>query len=198
MAVGIRTRAEWTTRYEELVRGMEAACEQYDQGSCLQARVLAGHIRDLVHHSGSATALLDDLGLRDRLTWVDTAGVVNPKTAASAACLTLMKIRTGSKRCGEYVPKLGLYPPAPIRTRSGGHIDRGSRIPFEHWWTNPVIKDADGAQFSRRQLVLALALPAQPDRETEAARAALADSASLGWAVRGASARSTRPGRATP
>ncbi len=71
-----------------------------------------------------------------------------------------------------------------IRTREGGHIDRGSRIPFDHWWTNPVVKDADGAEYSRKDLVLALASSDLTDPEVEAAYAALAGSESLGWVVR--------------
>jgi hypothetical protein len=169
------------TRFGETVTDLRSAGERFDQGSVLAARKMAVQIRRLVHHCAVTPALLDELGVAQALTWVDTAGVPNPKTAASAACLTLMKIRTGSQRCGEFVPKLGLYPPAPIRTRDGAHIDRGSRIPFEHWWTNPVVKDADGEQFSRKQLVLALTPDADP--EASAAYAALAGSPSLRAAV---------------
>lgn len=171
-------------RFDELVAALRSAGERFDQGRLIEARDLAGHIRRLVHQGATTRALIDELGVPQDFTWVDTAGVLNPKTAASAACLTLMKIRTGSQRCGEFVPKLSLYPPAPIRTREGGHIDRGSRIPFDHWWTNPVVKDADGAEYSRKDLVLALASSDLTDPEVEAAYAALAGSESLGWVVR--------------
>ncbi|MBX7450580.1 hypothetical protein GR927_21570 [Mycolicibacterium sp. 3033] len=178
---GIQTDA--LARVDELVAELKAAAQRFDQGHLLEARVIARHISRLVHGTASAPALIDELVAGRSFTWVDTAGVVNPKTAASAACLTLMKIRTGSQRCGEFVPKLGMYPPAPIRTRDGGHIDRGSRIPFEHWWTNPVVKDADGAEFSRKQLVLALAARPHTDDEAAEAIAALAGSPSLGRAL---------------
>lgn len=184
MVVRTQTQADAMARFDELVAALRSAGERFDQGRMLEARDLAGHIRRLVHQSATTRALIDELGVPRDFTWVDTAGVLNPKTAASAACLTLMKIRTGSKRCGEFVPKLSLYPPAPIRTRDGGHIDRGSRIPFDHWWTNPVVKDADGAEYSRKQLVLALASSELSDPEIEAAYAALVDSESLGWVVR--------------
>ncbi|MGE0220034.1 hypothetical protein [Mycolicibacterium sp.] len=165
--------------------GLTTAGERFDQGQLVEAKMLAAQIRRLVHRSGASRALLEEFGLTHRLTWVDTAGVLNPKIATSAACLTLMKIRTRTQAGGEYVPKLGLYPPAPIRTRSGGHIDRGSRIPFEHWWTNPVVKDADGFEYSRKQLVLAVAGAADDDGdpETGAALEAVAGSPSLGPAV---------------
>jgi hypothetical protein len=117
--------------------------------------------------------------------------VPNPKVACPTAGLTLMRIR--SRHHGEeaYVPKLSMYPPMPIRTRSGDRIDSGTRIPFEHWWTNPVIKDVDGLQYSREQLVLALC--DQNDPDARAARRALRKSASLGWVVAGTAGRESKP-----
>ena len=177
---------------DDFVDRMKVAGERFDQGWHVEARVLAAQIGTLVHDEGGSRALMPP-GLRNRLGWVDTAGVPNPKTSASAACLTLMKVRSGASSHGEYVPKLGLYPPAPIRTRSGEHIDRGSRIPFDEWWTNPVLKDADGAEFSRKQLVLALATHAGAARDPEmaAAHAALSQSTSLGWVLSGENGSTT-------
>ncbi|UXA19328.1 hypothetical protein [Mycobacterium sp. SMC-4] len=135
---------------DDVVGRLRSAGEQFDRGNLAAATALAGQIRETVR-------LIDELGLTGRLTWVDTAGVPNPKTQCATACLALTKV--GNKSVGhcEYVPKMSLYPPAPIRTRDGGHIDRGSRIPFEHWWTNPVLRDVDGTEYSRRQLVLNMA-----------------------------------------
>ena len=181
MTLTTRSHIELLAALDDHVQALRSAGERFDQGRCIEAQVLAVHVRRLVHQTDTCRALVHELGLHDRLTWVDTGGVPNPKTASSAACLTLMKVRTGLQRGGEYVPKLGLYPPAPIRTRDGAHIDRGSRIPFEHWWTNPVIKDADGAQYSRKDLVLALSDDDTGDTEAHAAFTALAASTSLGW-----------------
>jgi hypothetical protein len=150
MTLTTRSHTTLLAALDDYALALASAGERFDQGRYIEAQVLAVHVRKLVHEGDTSRALLTEIGLRDVLTWVDTGGVPNPKTASSAACLTLMKVRSGLQRGGEYVPKLALYPPAPIRTRSGEHIDRGSRIPFEHWWTNPVIKDADGAEFSRQ------------------------------------------------
>ncbi|MGB2921816.1 MAG: hypothetical protein WBC15_17390 [Mycobacterium sp.] len=183
MTVPIHTRVELLAEVDDRVARMKSACGQFDQGTLVEAMTVAVHVRALVHHTDTTRALIDQ---RD-LTWVDTAGVPHPKNQSGAACLTLMKIQSGPQGYAEYVPKLGLYPPAPIRTRDGGRIDRGSRIPFDHWWTNPVVRDCDGADYSRKQLVLALAneLVASDDPETTAARRALADSYSLGWVLAG-------------
>lgn len=166
---------------DDLVDRLEAAGERFDQGRFDEATTLAALMRELVHPTDESPALIDELGLAGRLTWVDTAGVPNPETAGATACLALTKVGPGTQHRREFVPKMGLYPPAPIRTRDGGHIDRGSRIPFEHWWNNPVLRDVDGAEFTRKQIVLALA--SRPgtarDPETWAAYNALCASASL-------------------
>jgi len=191
MAVQTHVRAELLTKLDDLISRMRAASERFDEGRPVEARGLAGHIRTLLHPRGASHALIGQLVAPDQLTWVDTAGVANPETPFSTACLTLMMIRTGPRCHGEYVPKLGMYPPAPIRTRDGGQIERGSRIPFDHWWTNPVVKDADGIAYSRKQLVLALANhegAARDDPEVKAASDALIQSRSLGWVVAGESA----------
>lgn len=181
MLVPTRKQMSATTTLDEVLLRIKAANERFDQGRYAEARTLACHIGALVHHTGTATAVIERLALRDALTWVDTAGVPNPKVACPTAGLTLMKIRGRHHGAETYVPKLAMYPPAPIRTRAGEQIYSGSRIPFEHWWTNPVVRDADGAQFSRQQLILALGNV--DDREAKAARRALTGSASLGWVM---------------
>ena len=197
MTLTTRSHTTLLAALDDYALALASAGERFDQGRYIEAQVLAVHVRKLVHEGDTSRALLTEIGLRDVLTWVDTGGVPNPKTASSAACLTLMKVRSGLQRGGEYVPKLALSPPAPIRTRSGEHIDRGSRIPFEHWWTNPVIKDADGAEFSRQHLVLALADDID-DPEARSARAALAASASLGWVLEDGAWSAATPPAASP
>ncbi|MGE2713268.1 hypothetical protein ACQI4L_04330 [Mycolicibacterium litorale] len=49
-------------------------------------------VRDLLCGSGGSPALIDELGVAGQLTWVDTAGVLNPKMQCPTACLTLMKV----------------------------------------------------------------------------------------------------------
>ncbi|OAN38150.1 hypothetical protein [Mycolicibacterium iranicum] len=180
MLVSLHTQAGPLQTLDDLLSAIRSASERFDQGRHVEVRSLAGHLSALLHGSD---ALIGRLNLGDAMTWVDTAGVPNPKTACSTAGLTLMRIRSRHHGAGEFVPKLAMYPPAPIRTRSGEQIFSGSRIPFEHWWTNPVVKDADGAQYSRKQLVLALG--DATDAESAAARDALAGNPSLGWVVRG-------------
>ncbi|MGP4055509.1 hypothetical protein ACTWP6_11910 [Mycobacterium sp. 4D054] len=180
MLVQSRVQTVSLQTLDQLLACVRSANQRFDQGRHTEVKPLAGHLRALLYRTDGSDALY---GLRDTLTWVDTAGVPNQKTTCALAGLTLMRIRSRHHGAEEYVPKLAMYPPAPIRTRSGDQIFSGSRIPFEHWWTNPVIQDAAGAQYSRKQLVLAMA-PTE-DREGRAARRALSRSATLGWVAGG-------------
>ncbi|GJF14638.1 hypothetical protein NGTWS1803_27920 [Mycolicibacterium cyprinidarum] len=188
MIVQPHTRGELLALVDDRVDRLKSAGGQFDEGRLVEARGIAVHVRALVHHTEKSHALINQLGLQDELTWVDTAGVTHPQNPSSTACLTLMKIG-GPHSHGEYVPKMDLYPPVPIRTRDGGRIDRGSRIPFDHWWTNPVVRDRDGLDYSRMQLVLALADDGEggthDDPEMKAAYDAVAASDWLGWVVSG-------------
>ncbi len=188
MIVQPHTHAELLALVDDRVDRLKTAGAHFDEGKPAAARGMAVHIRALIHHTAASPALINQLGLERELTWVDTAGVTHPKTVTSAACLTLMNVGSGSRGQGQYVPKLDLYPPAPIRTRDGGRIDRGSRIPFDHWWTNRVLKDPDGVEYSRKQLVLALANDAAGGRDDPEAKAvydSVAASRWLGWVVSG-------------
>lgn len=188
MIVQPHTRAELLALVDDRVDRLKSTGAQFDEGELAAARGMAVHIRALVHHTTKSPALIHQLGLERELTWVDTAGVTHPKTMTSVACLTLMNVGSGPQGQGGYIPKLDLYPPVPIRTRDGGRIDRGSRIPFDHWWTNRVVKDPDGVDYSRKQLVLALANDAagvQDDPELKAVHDVVAGSQWLGWVVSG-------------
>ncbi len=179
-------RADLLALVDDRVSRLKTAGGQFDEGKFVEAAAMAAHIRALIPHAETSHALINQLGLESELTWVDTAGVTHPKAMSSAACLTLMKIASGPHSHGEYIPKLDLYPPVPIRTRDGGRINRGSRIPFDHWWMNPVLRDPNGVHYSRKQLVLALANDeggTHVDPEMKAAHRAVADSNWFGWVV---------------
>jgi hypothetical protein len=141
-------------------------------------------VRVLVHQTNKSHGLINQLGIENTLTWVDTVGVRDPRRLGS--CVGLTHIKFSGDADPEHVAMLGFYPPSPILTRSGQRVPPGSRIPFDEWWTNTVIEDAAGTEFSRRALVLALAHKeggAHVDPDADADYEALAKSNSLGWSV---------------
>ncbi|KUI44747.1 hypothetical protein AU198_14525 [Mycobacterium sp. GA-1199] len=184
-----RTRKELLEYFEEQLGFLERSNAAYDAGHVGEAKRLAQAVRVLLHHTAprySSHAVVNQLGLENILTWVDTAGVPDPRNLLSTPGLTRFKMTAGDGSDPEYEPKLGDYPPSPILTAGGRRITRGSRIAFSEWWTNTVIKDAAGTGYSRRKLVLALSNKeggAHVDPIADADYEALAKSNSLGWSV---------------
>lgn len=192
-----RSRDELLQKLGQQIGLLVRAIESFDAGHLDEALNMASRVRVIVHHTadlprGSSHSLINQLGLQNALTWVDTAGVVEPETTNPlpvsghypASGLTVVQFSSAGI---EYVAPSGNYRPSPILTRSGQRTPRGSRIPFEEWWTNIVIRDTEGNEFSRRELVLALANKeggAHVDPVAKADYEALAKSNSLGFSIR--------------
>lgn len=179
-----RKRCETLELLREKIEDLEISNRVFDEGRLAESKRIALAVRVLLHHrpQSKSRAVINQLDLQQTLTWVDTAGVVDPTNLASTFGLTMLRIFRGDREA-EYRAMLGDYPPFEMLTASGGLIATGSRIPFDEWWNNSVIKDAEGQAFSRRQLVLALTNKeggAHVDPEPDEAYAALA-AGSLGW-----------------
>jgi hypothetical protein len=190
-----RTRDELLEFLGEQIDHLEASNELFDAGRLSEAKRMALAVRVLVHQTNNSHALINQLELENTLTWVDTAGIPDPRNLLPTSGLTQFKLDIGSGKDFEYVAKLGDYPPGPIMTRGGPRLPRGSRVPFDEWWTNTVVKDAGGTEFSRRALVLALSNKeggAHVDPVANADYETLAKSNSLGWSV-GVSGGDPRP-----
>ncbi len=201
MAKRRRTPAELLALLDDEVYFLESTAQRFDEGKHIEAKLLATRLRVLLHQTNQSHALINQLGLQDQLTWVDTAGVFEPDNLSPTSGLTLSKITVGEG--GKYVPRCEV-PPHPdrrIRTKNGQYFESGTRISFADWWTNSVIRDTESREFSRQRLVLALANHeggAHVDPEVKAAYAALVESNSLGWVVLGGSSSAPEPFSGNP
>jgi hypothetical protein len=91
-------------------------------------------------------SLLAQLGEKDRLQFLDTAERINPRNlVVSAPGLVVMHF--DPQRGGRYI--------APLDEKLHGHVHPPSK--FGPWWTLKILRDQDGATWSRRSLVLTLA-----------------------------------------
>ena len=124
------------------------AATAYDTGVESEAKRLATTIRVLVHDGRRPSrSLLTHLGVRDRLPWTDTGlGVLREAalTIGSGLCITQMDPATGESR---FAALLGNLPPERIHPGAA----------FADWWRDSVLTDADGTEFSRKDLVLQVA-----------------------------------------
>lgn len=177
-----RTREQLLEAFEEQIEFLEASNERFDQRHHNEAKRLAVTLRVLFHHTRMSHALLNQLDLRDKLTWLATYGMPNPKNLIPTDGLVQMGMDIG-KGEAMYRAPLDQLPPVRIRT-TVGNLPLGSRIYTDGWWTMPVTKDKHGTLFCRKDFVLALANQeggAHVDPQVKEAYDRLANSNSLGW-----------------
>lgn len=155
-----RTREQLLDAFEEQIEFLERSNELFDQGHLSEAKRMAVPLRVLFHHTASnnprgSHALINQLGLENTLTWVATAGRPDPRNWMPTFGLIQQGITIeDGKGTPHYRAPLDDFRPALMRTTIV--LPRGSRLYFEMWWTDPVVKDADGTLFSRKDFVLAL------------------------------------------
>lgn len=171
----------------------------FDHGYESEAKRIAVSLRVLFHHTAPegpmnqpdssrkrhgrkpSHSLLKQLGLRDSLEWVTTAGIAD--TTNLALSLGLINIEMSNQGARYHVP-LDNRPPAEIET-SAGTVRRGDRIPFKSWWTDPVMLDpAKTTRYSREDFVLALSNQeggAHVDPQVQESYDKLANNTSLGF-----------------
>ena len=137
---------EFTRHLRTQLGFLEKSAASYDAGETDEALRMAVALRVMFYDTPNSTSLMQHIGIRQTVSLLDTAGPMDPHNLAAMHPLTLIRVDPKARRA-DHVPVLGMDPP-----------DRTSRlIPFEDWWTMPVIRDLQREFFSRKELVTFLA-----------------------------------------
>jgi hypothetical protein len=121
----------------------------FDGGVEAEAKRLAVQIRVLVHDAsgnrkGRSVSLLTQIGVRDRLPWLDTAIVPDPTWVDFGLGLCrLAGEGKGSDLRFFYAPPLGDLGPDRLHAPAS----------FVDWWTQPILADRMGHTFSRANFI---------------------------------------------
>jgi hypothetical protein len=182
-----RPREELLEFFDEQIEFLERSNAAFDEGHLSEAKRLALPLRVLFHHTAEKNprgshALLHQLGFDQTLTWVDTCGMPDPNNMGQVwgLIITGMDLATNEAL---FKARLDGGAPTAIRTKTL-RLPRGSRIPRDEWWTEPVTRDASHAEFSRKDFVLALSNKeggAHVDPEIFEAYDRIANLNSMGW-----------------
>jgi hypothetical protein len=179
-----RTREGLLELFEEHLGFLEASNSLFDDGKLAEAKRMAVSLRVLFHHTGSSHALLNQLGLHDKLTWVDTGGMPDPSNPMPDWGLIVSGINIeNGKGTPVFKAPLGNRGRTHIRTK-GMRLPIGSRIPFDEWWNEDVVRDADHNFFTRKDFVLALVNKeggAHVDPQIKESYNRIANLNSMGW-----------------
>ncbi len=159
---------------EQLVRQMkylQTSSELYDKGDHAEAIRLAGTIRVLLHDTQASTSLLNLLGFKSKMDFVDTG--IYRHLLEPAWVAHLARISPGTLKVGRAPSEVGLVELgeagngrvgwyAPLRLqRFSKDSPAYEAIPrqsdFEFWWRQPLIEGTSGKSFSRADLILIMA-----------------------------------------
>lgn len=130
----------------EQLQFLASSGRAFDQGDLAEAKRIALVIRVLVHDTGASHSLLAQLGIKGSLAWADSAPVIDndPNIVGRSPGLTSMGLGADG---------------IAFSARYMDSIERSSTtryVSFSDWWERPVILDSNNAEFSRKELVLAL------------------------------------------
>ena len=156
----------------EQVQLLRDSAGLFDAGQPGHALNLAVRLRVMLHDTKGSHSLLGQIGIKERLTFLDTALDPEPGNEASTA---IVMIHLGTSGSQIFTPPLGNLSP---------RRQRKPRKSFDEWWHSVVILDRPRNEFTREGLVLALAHwegGAHVDPEWESAYADVAKNGSLGW-----------------
>lgn len=162
-------------QYFEQLGFLRSSAVAYDAGTEAEAKRLALGIRILVHDTRRSSSLLTHLGLKRQLPLLDTALAETPPGVIKLDCgLCIFHFKLDSPGVIEFR--------APLDDLS---VDRQHPpASFDDWWLLPVLEDAAGHAFSRRDLVLGVADQdggAHVDAQLNPRYAALSRQNSLGF-----------------
>jgi hypothetical protein len=141
-----RERPNLLSRLREHVSFLDASAAAFDNGFEAEAKRLAVSLRVLLHHTAASQALLNQLGVTDRLRFTDTSEPISPYTLGPSLGLVLLRLdgRTGA---GTYIAPLGGLPPPRIKPPTE----------FVRWWNVDLYIDEERTAWNRKQFVQTLA-----------------------------------------
>jgi hypothetical protein len=170
-----QTRRELQALVAEQRRFLAVSCAAFDGGDHAEGKRIAACLRALLQDLGSDRGLLAELGTRDQVGWLDTAGSLLP--LAGRAQMPLVHARP-TERPGQrettWLPTLDAWdrrlqerprlPPSVeeslARMRAEHTLrSRGQWLQFPEWWEAEVLCDKRGQKFTRAELVESLTDP---------------------------------------
>lgn len=175
MAKVEQTSNELMMHLRDHIGFLEASNASFDAGFLGEAKRLATTIRVLVHDTRNSDSLLGILDFKTKIKYLSTAYPVDPRNLMSHHGLIGM-LFNGITGSASYCAPLGDLPPGFTR----------ENLSFIDWWEEVVIIDSLKAEFTRKDLILALANKdggAHVDTHLDMDYAELTRNNSVGWEV---------------
>jgi len=136
-----KTADEFQKHLREQVGFLQRSADAFDLGYEDEAVRLATTIRVLCHDTAKSHSLLAQLEIKDKTDFIDSAFPYDRANQLSHSGLVQIALRDDGSE--------------PRAFLDGGLPPR--KVPFDQWWNGIAFVDAQKTEFSRQDLVLALA-----------------------------------------
>lgn len=167
-----QTREELKKHLRENLAFLNVSNKSFDEGLHAEAKRLATTIRVLVHDTLKSKSLLEQLGVKNDLKFLNTSYEYSPTNLMPHTGLVMMRMTSNGT---SYLAPLHDGPPDRY-TQPG--------LEFSQWWDQLVIDDKSGGVFTRKNLILFMANQdggAHVDPSLDSSYAALKRDNSVGW-----------------
>ncbi|BCW44715.1 hypothetical protein [Arthrobacter sp. StoSoilB5] len=139
--------SELRVRLKEQIENIEVSAARYDAGGAAEGNRLAVTVRVLVHDTSRSSSLLKQMGVKDKLRWIDSNGGRDARSAIMFTSLVVFRARVledGMELAVIPVPQSEI-------------LERGLLLDFETWWRTAPVMVGNGEQISRADIVDMLA-----------------------------------------
>lgn len=144
-----RDESEYPGAFRTQLELLGNAANGFDGGSLAEAQNLATRIRVLLHDGpGPGRSFLAQIGIKERLPYLDTAQAEDPPGVIGfGGGLCMISAVMGDEGSSRYKAPLDRLAPERLHPLSA----------FVDWWQDEILADDRGNSFSRRAFVLAVA-----------------------------------------
>lgn len=134
-------------RLREQITHLEVSAARYDAGWPEEANRLAVAVRVLVHDTSMSRSLLAQMGVKDKMRWLDSNGGMDARRAVLFSSLAVFQARMT-----DIGMELSVLPVEQAHILSNGRL-----LDFETWWRTAPVMVGGGEQIARSDIVDMLA-----------------------------------------
>lgn len=139
-----QSQQELLSHLKEQIQFIKKSATDFDNGDITEAKRIAVHIRTLVHDTKNSTSLLSQLGIKEKILFLNSALPYRSNTISHTGLVYLKCSNTSDGVISTYSPFLNNGPPI-----------KKERITFIDWWEKKIVlTDQRQNQFTRRDLIL--------------------------------------------
>jgi len=149
-----RTEDELKSELNKQIGYLQRSCADFDKGEESEAPRIAVTLRVLLHDTSASISLLKQLGVKDKMQYLDSASPIDPKpTGETHQGRRVMSVSglPGLVAISPTRQGFKFLAPLDISPLAAGYID------FDSWWTEENIPGHEKRRHSRKWLITEMA-----------------------------------------